>query len=103
MPLKVKLETEHGERIEEAYFSPPFVLNQVLPTFDDASYQCWRFIDPYGHATFNRLQMGTFIEELERINRSLDRPEQQAMLDRIRDLARQCQNTPHRYLKFYGD
>lgn len=103
MPLKVKLESERGERLEELYFDSDHTLNELIPSDHDASYQCWRFIDFYGHTVFNRPQMGQFLAELERIRSISTHPEHRAMLDGIERLARLCQNSAHRYLKFYGD
>lgn len=103
MPLNVKLETESGEPVEEAYFDPRYPLNDLLPAFDDTSYQCWRFIDEYGDTVFNRMQMETFLAELERIRRTAQRPEHRTALDRVEQMARRCQSEVHHYLKFYGD
>ena len=103
MPLTVKLETERGERVEAVYFGPEHWLEELLPADDDTSYQCWRFIDCYGNTVFNRLQMGQFLAELQRIRAKHALPQHQAMLDEVERLARRCKTSFHYYLKFYGD
>jgi hypothetical protein len=103
MPLKLKLETERGERVEEVFFGPGHWLEDLLPGDSDIAYQCWRFIDRYGHTVFNRLQMRQFLAELPQVRQQHEHPQHQAILDEVERLALRCQATYHHYLKFYGD
>lgn len=102
MGLTIILETENGEAIEQVG-DPTNLLHLLLPTPDDASFTCLRFIDLYGDTVFNRLQMGTFLAEWKRIVNLARTSEEKELLNRIENLARRCQNEPHLYLKFYGD
>ena len=100
--MKATLETERCEQLETV-IDFTGVLDHLLPSFYDTSYQCLRFIDPYGHTVFNRLQMEVFLAEWERITDLAQTPDEMEILSRIEKLARRCQKEPHFYLKFYGD
>lgn len=98
----MRLENEKGDRIDEVG-DPRNLLGRLLPSPKDESFACLRFVDPYGDTVFNRIQIETFIRELERIRIKATTKEEQALLDRLRALAERCQSEPHLYLKFYGD
>jgi hypothetical protein len=42
-------------------------LHRLLPPHDDDTYYCLRYVDWYGDTVFNRLQIETVLQELERI------------------------------------
>lgn len=102
MGLTIMVETEDGERIEQIA-DPLNLLHQLLPSHDDQAYQCLRYIDWYGDTVFNRLQMDTFLTELNGVRRATRSPAEIELLAQIEKLARRCQAEPHLYLKFYGD
>ena len=102
MAIVVVLERENGEEVEKIE-DPTNILHRFLPSFDDPSYFCIRFIDWYGNTVFNGLQMEIFIEEWRRIENLAKLEEEREILSKIADLAIQCQIKVHHYLKFYGD
>jgi len=102
MGLTITVETEEGERIEQIA-DPLNHLHRLLPSHDDQTYQCLRCIDWYGDTVFNRLQMETFLTELDRVRRAARSPAEIELLAQIEKLARRCKAEPHLYLKFYGD
>jgi hypothetical protein len=102
MGIDISLETETGEILEQV-FDPKNILEQVLPSYDDMSFYCLRFIDPYGDTVFNQLQMVLLLAELRRIREKVQNQEESAFLDQIETLANRCKAGPHLYLKFYGD
>ncbi len=102
MGIDIALQTETGEILEQVFDSAS-VLERVLPSYDDVSFCCLRFIDPYGDTVFNQLQMELFLSELRRIREAAQSEEQRVFLDRIESLANQCKAGQHLYLKFYGD
>jgi hypothetical protein len=102
MGLNITLETEDGEIVEEIG-DPTNLLHRLLPSHDDSSYQCVRFIDWYGDTVFNRLQMGTFLDEWEQIDSMAQTAEEKELVARVESLAQRCLNEHHLYLKFYGD
>jgi hypothetical protein len=102
MGMDIFLLNERGGIIEEVG-DPANYLHRLLPSHDDETYQCLRFIDWYGDTIFNRLQMERFLLELERIKGKARTPQEQELLGGIERLARRCTEESHRYLKFYGD
>ena len=77
-------------------------VSALIPPVSDRGSACWRFIDPYGLTTFNRLQLATFVEEIDR--RSANATSRQlGKLEEIRALADFALALPHRYLRFAGD
>ncbi len=102
MGLRMDLEDERGHAVERV-LDPTNILHRLLPSHDDGSFQCLRFIDWYGDTVFNRLQMDVFLAELSHIAQKAQTKEQRELLSQIEDLARRCQRGPHLYLKFYGD
>jgi hypothetical protein len=103
MGITVVLQNERGEEVGSSVGDPYDFLHRLLPPFDDSSYQCLRFIDWWGDTIFNRLQMETFLSELNRIDTpTLDAPAK-ALLQDIRRLGEECRNRTHLYLAFYGD
>ncbi len=102
MGIDVALETETGEILEQV-FDPKNMLARVLPSYDDRSFYCLRFIDPYGDTVFNQLQIESLLAELKRVRETVQNQEQRALLVQIESLANRCKVEPHLYLKFYGD
>ena len=58
-----------------------------------------KYLDPYGDATFNNLQMSDLIKDLNELNRT----ESNELIDEICRLAERCKSGIHLYLAFYGD
>jgi len=102
MGLEVFLQCEDGNRLD-AVGDPHNVLHRLLPSIDDTSYQCLRFIDWYGDTVFNQLQMNNFLAEWQRLYSAAQTDEETRLLRDIESLARKCEEGVHLYLKFYGD
>src|SRR5687767_8211005 len=97
-----RLETEDGEELERVD-DPAGVLNTLIPTVSEDSFQCWRFIDEHGDTVFNTLQMPQFLDELAIIQARSADDVSRRVLAQIEHLARRCRDEVHLYLKFYGD
>jgi len=100
--MTVLLENERGEPLDDV-IDPYDILHRLLPSSEDTSYQCLRFIDWYGSTTFNNLQMGVFLQDWERVRQKAVTEEDRIFWYAIRDLALICQKGELKYLKFYGD
>jgi hypothetical protein len=100
MGFTIRLETEHGDLIEQL---DDRKLEELLPADDDRSYVCLRFVDPYGDTTFNRPQMPDLLLELDRIKAKARSEEDRQFIMQIIKLAQRCQREVHTYIKFYGD
>lgn len=58
-----------------------------------------KYLDPYGDATFNKLQMSDLIKDLNELKKT----ESKEQIDEICQLAARCKSGVHLYLTFYGD
>jgi len=102
MGLEVVLESERRDRID-GVADLTNILHRLLPSPDDTSFRCLRYIDWYGDTVFNRGQMPDLIEEIRRLGKNARDHEEVELLGRIVELALQCQSKPHRYVRFIGD
>lgn len=108
MGLIVRLQDEWGEVLEEIQDRKD-LLSPYIPSIRDESYHCLRFIDRYGNAYFNRLQMETFKSEWDRLSKTVQENDKDIEIavkksfEQVRELAIKCQKEPHLYLKFEGD
>src|SRR6266581_638932 len=101
MGLTISLISENGN-VHDTITDERNSLHKILPAPDDASYCCLRFIDWYGDTVFNRIQMETVLDELERITQG-HQAEDATLISAIKKLAMRCLSEPHLYLKFCGD
>ncbi len=105
MGLSIALEDESGNelgRIEDT----ANILHRVLPKPGKAvAHSLLQFVDWYGDAVFNHLQMKPLLQELDGLKRSAFArfPESAGLFAQMKHLARRCQKETHCYLKFYGD
>jgi hypothetical protein len=100
----VRLETEQGRDVVATLSDTQDLLHRILPPPTDQSYRCLGFIDWYGEAMFNHLQMDSLVAELQRIRLAATSGEESALLDEIRVLAERCRAEDGlMYLWFYGD
>jgi len=102
MGIDVRIESEHG-REKAVVLDPCNLVQRFLPHFQDTSYACLRFVDPYGDTTFNQLQMPQVVRELEKTLGSIDDDAVRRHCESVLALARQANGQVHTYLKFYGD
>jgi hypothetical protein len=100
MPIKAILQNIDGTNRIGSVVDPYGGLNRCLP-LGDQSFPLLQFVDPYGNAVFNHLQMPQLLEELQLLRSRCPDQELQSLLEKIRDLAEQC--THHLYLRFVGD
>jgi hypothetical protein len=101
VPLKVALQTIGNEKIKEIV-PPNAMLNRLLP-FGDPKFPLLQYIDEYGNTIFNGNQMGQLIDELDMLVQLATTEEERQALQRIRDAALECKNTPHLFIRFIGD
>ena len=102
MPVDCVLETEAGETLERVE-DPDGLVNGLIPSMSEHSFQCWRFIDEYGDSVFNRQQMPQFLSELDVIRERTNDARALRVLEIIAALARRCRDEVHLYVKFRGD
>ena len=101
MGLTIELQTELGRMIQRVT-DPTNILHKLLPSANDESSRCLRFIDWYGDTTFNELQMDEFLREWTALYSDANTDET-TLLRQVESLAQICRDGHHRYLKFIGD
>jgi hypothetical protein len=101
MGIDAFLETESGDALGEV-FDERNRLSRAVQAGGHDSTVCLRFIDPWGDATFNWMQIPILIMELRALRERVD-DETREQLDAIVLLADRHVERPHLYLKFYGD
>lgn len=94
------LQDERGVKEETVNLA---LLEADWPRFDDESYVCLRFLDPYGNVVFNRLQAAVLEGEIERLMAALTDDSKKSILARVLELTRTCKRGGHLYLRFDGD
>lgn len=101
MAIRVALQSIDGRKYGEVT-GHGGVLDRVLP-IGDPRYPMLRYVDPYGNTFFNGMQMYPVLEELDRLAGEHSSEDARKVLEQIRELAIQCRDHPHLYLRFAGD
>ena len=102
MGIETVIMDSGGQKLDSVE-DPTNILHRVLPSPDDASFQCLNRIDWYGDTVFNRHQFPVLRDELQRLICVLPVTEHRLLLHRVDSLAARCEAEPHLYLKFVGD
>ena len=87
----------------DSVIDPTNILHDLLPRPESRDFSCLNRVDFYGDTVFNRAQMSDIEQEIQRLAKTVKSSEERAMLGQIAKLAVRGQETPHLYLKFYGD
>ena len=66
---------------------------------DLSQFKLLKYLDPYGDAIFNNLQMDDLIQDIQQ----LVKIENDLLTEEVLLLAKRCKAEPHTYLSFYGD
>ena len=90
--------------IEEVYDQSQLVSNLAAsrwPSLTDSV--CLRFVQPWGDAVFNQLQIPVLLSELRGELRNPLAPEVRAQLEKVAGLVERAVGQSHVYVKFIGD
>jgi hypothetical protein len=102
MPIKATLQNIDGTRRLGSVVDSDGGLNRSLP-LGDQSFPLLQYVDPYGNTMLNCLQMPQLLEELQVLISRCSDQESKSLLERVRELALECRNARHLYLRFVGD
>ncbi|HET9181576.1 MAG TPA: hypothetical protein VFP59_05545 [Candidatus Angelobacter sp.] len=69
----------------------------------NSDFPLLQYIDPYGNAIFNGLQMSEVKRELSELINRASNDEQRSVLRRVLEMAEECEKHPHKFLRFRGD
>ena len=64
-------------------------------------FKLLKYIDPYGDTTFNSLMIDDLVYDLTKLKSLM--PKDIEQIDNVIELAKECKQDVHKYLKFYGD
>ena len=103
MGLSVVLEDERGERQGTPIEDPKGFLTSELPPVEGKGYAYLPYIDRYGDTIFNRPQMVPFLREWQQLQRSVSGIEPRMLMEQVEQLAIECRDSVHLYLRFVGD
>ena len=104
MGVDVVLETERGDRID-VVADPGGVIARVAGVaHGDAGFRLLGYIDPYGDAVFNALQLDDLLNDLERVSAEAWTADERVVMERVKALVWRCKDAqPHVYIRFIGD
>ena len=102
MGIDLRWEREDGTSLE-AVDDPRSHLAHLVQRADLTGTVCLRFLDPYGDATFNQLQIPVLRAEIEHVMSTEDAPQVRDHLRQILNLVGKASGEAHTYLKFVGD
>lgn len=102
MGIELIWEDENGVELGRVG-DPSSLLVKILPNNSEAEYRCLCFVDPYGDAVFNQLQLPVLIQEFERRISFASSPEAQSHVASSLALVKKALSEVHTYVRFLGD
>lgn len=102
MGIDVRHESERGELLSEVA-DPHGRTTLLIPTAPDTDSRCLRFLDPYGDAVFNQLQLPFLISEVRRQVEKMSDVAAKEHADAILHLLEAARGETHTYVWFIGD
>ncbi len=102
MGVNIYLEDEHGKKLD-SLIDYNHTVEKFLPSYNDSSFYCLRFVDLYGNTMFNILQMPQLEKECNIVLKEAKTDEVKNFLEQLLILIDKCKNQPYTSLKFYGD
>jgi hypothetical protein len=102
MGINIRLESESGEAIAEV-LDPHGRTKALLPSYSDSDSYCLRFVDRYGDAVFNQLQLPLLVSEVRRRHEKLEDRATRQHAETILELLESAEGKVHTYVRFIGD
>ena len=101
MAINVVLQDEHGRMLEQVVY--PMGLPDTFIPYDDESFPCLGYVDPYGDTLFNQIQMKPFLIDWQRLYGAASSEVEMDFLRQVEMLAHKCQTGVGLYLRLLGD
>src|SRR4051812_42819651 len=102
MGINVQTESERGEMISEV-IDPHDRAQALLPDYSDSAWSCLRFVDRYGDAVFNQLQLPVLISEVRRRLEGIRDRAMKEHWEAVLRLIEAAEGQVHTYVRFVGD
>jgi hypothetical protein len=100
--LCIALQSESGEQ-SEFIADEKNLLDKLLGYPDPHAFPMLASIDRYGDTTFNRMQIGPFLDEWETLFDKAATPEELSLVEAIKKLSMRSRDDVHQYVVFIGD
>jgi hypothetical protein len=100
MPITVRIEDERGTCLGDTWVHSDATR---LLTGEHPGTCCLRFIDPYGDALFNQLQLPVLIAELRALDAREPEPSLRMVLHSLVTFIEPAIDELHTYVRFVGD
>ena len=101
MAVNIVLQSEQGRMLEQVVY--PIEVSDTFIPYDDESFPCLGYVDPYGDTIFNHLQMKPFLLDWARLYAVASSEAEINFLRQVEVLAQKCQTGVGLYLKLVGD
>jgi len=101
MAIAVFWQTERGDVIEQ-WVDGHATINHLIYKHGTSSTCCLRFVDPYGNASFNHLQIPELISDLVSVLGRHEGCEQKAQVESLIAFLKRTEGSKA-HIGFYGD
>jgi hypothetical protein len=103
MGIDIRVETESGE-VQDEVLDDENLTEKLLPDREDGSSPCLRFVDPFGDALFNQIQLPFLIAELQkRLQHGSAKGSVRAHGEAILQAVKAAVGEAHTYVRFSGE
>jgi|KBSSwiStaDraftv2_1062776.scaffolds.fasta_scaffold187435_2 hypothetical protein len=102
MGINVQTESERADMISEV-IDPHDRTQALLPISSDSAWSCLRFVDRYGDAVFNQLQVPVLISEVRRRLEGIRDRDVKEHCEAVLRLIESAEGKVHTYVRFVGD
>jgi hypothetical protein len=103
MGINVVLEGENGEHIDTVFDSHGAIGLLASAAHHDPSYRLLRYLDPYGDAVFNWLQVSDLLADLQLAGSLAWSDAERSTLAQVVALVARILEEPRLYVRFMGD
>jgi hypothetical protein len=103
MGLCIALQSESGEQIDSVDDERNLLGKKLLGYPDQRAFPMLSSIDYYGDTTFNRMQIGRFLNEWKTLFAKATTPDEISLLEAVKAMSEKLRDSVHLYLVFTGD
>ncbi len=96
------LKGEFGDTVDEGFIDDGFIFD-VLDKVNDPERRCLRYLDQYGNAVFNKMQVEDIVREISRCRSGALSEAEADVLDKLQALCLRVLQEVHVYLWAIGD
>ena len=104
MGTNIIRETERADELE-AIGDGDMILSRIILHYHEKGSltKLFKYIDPYGNAIFNHLQISDLVEDFDFLYDVVEKDYEKAMIKNIIQLLEKVRGANHKYIRFQGD